>query len=162
MQIKFSNGKTFTYTNCISIDEDYINGNTRKSLEVEMPLAQTSFDEIYSILKDENAVKHIELVGDEQQIPIYKEVKISATADNGEKVTITKVAEDDKGDPIVESYDKYTPQSEHDNFTIMGKITVDNDKIIFKLYKLSDVEIERNSAISAVDELLLSMAESEA
>ena len=162
MQIKFNNGKTFTYTNSFAIENDYINGITRKSLEFEIPIEQTSFNEIHDILNDENAINHIELVGDEQLTPIYKKVTFIVTAENGEKVPITQYAVDKDGNLIIENYKSYIPKSEYDNYTIIGKISLDNGILSFKIYRLSDTEIERDNAVQAVDELLLSMAESEA
>ena len=49
------------------------------------------------------------------------------------------------------------PTSEWTGYSIKGKISVDDGNITFKVYRLSDTEIERNEAIQAVDELLLTM-----
>ena len=128
MQIKFSNGKTFTYTQAFSVDRDFKDGYTRPSVEVIMPLAQTSFDEIYNILNSE-AVNNITLIGDTN----------SWTDENGKTVT-------------------NTPTSEYNNYNVVGKITVEDGNISFKLYEqISSMEKERNEAIRAVDELLLAM-----
>ena len=128
MQIKFNNGKTFTYTQAFGLERDFKDGYTRPSLEVIMSLAQTSFDEIYNLLHS-NATEHIILVGDTN----------SWTDENGKTVT-------------------NTPTSEYNNYNIVGKIAVEDGNISFKLYEqISSMEKERNEAIRAVDELLLAM-----
>ena len=49
------------------------------------------------------------------------------------------------------------PTSEWEEYSIKGEIAVNDGVISFKVYRLSDTEIERNEAIQAVDELLLAM-----
>ena len=49
------------------------------------------------------------------------------------------------------------PTSEWKEYSIKGEIAVNDGVISFKVYRLSDTEIERNEAIQAVDELLLAM-----
>ena len=49
------------------------------------------------------------------------------------------------------------PTSEWKEYSIKGEIAVNDGVISFKVYRLSDTEIERNEAIQAVDELLLDM-----
>ena len=49
------------------------------------------------------------------------------------------------------------PISEWKEYYIKGEIAVNDGVISFKVYRLSDTEIERNKAIQAVDELLLAM-----
>ena len=49
------------------------------------------------------------------------------------------------------------PTSEWKEYAIKGEIAVNDGVISFKVYRLSDTEIERNKAIQAVDELLLAM-----
>ena len=49
------------------------------------------------------------------------------------------------------------PTSEWKEYSIKGEIAVNDGVISFKVYRLSDTEIERNKAIQAVDELLLAM-----
>ena len=49
------------------------------------------------------------------------------------------------------------PTSDWKEYSIKGEIVVNDDVISFKVYRLSDTEIERNEAIQAVDELLLAM-----
>lgn len=128
MNIKFSNGKTFTYTQAFGLERDFKDGYTRPSLEVIMSLAQTSFDEIYNLLHS-HATEHIILVGDTN----------SWTDENGKTVT-------------------NTPTSEYNNYNVVGKIAVEDGNISFKLYEqISSMEKERNEAIRAVDELLLTM-----
>lgn len=128
MQIKFNNGKTFTYSQSFGLERDFKDGYTRPSLEVIMPYEQTNFDEIYNILNSE-AVNNITLIGDTN----------SWTDENGKTVT-------------------NTPTSEYNNYNVVGKIAVEDGNISFKLYEqISSMEKERNEAIRAVDELLLAM-----
>ena len=61
-----------------------------------------------------------------------------------------------------ETYDEnggviYAPMSEWKEYYIKGEIAVNDGVISFKVYRLSDTEIERNKAIQAVDELLVAM-----
>lgn len=49
------------------------------------------------------------------------------------------------------------PTSEWKEYSIKGEIALNDGVISFKVYRLSDTEIERNKAIQAVDELLLAM-----
>lgn len=128
MQIKFNNGKTFEYTQAYSLERDFKDGYTRPSLEVFMPYAQTSFNEIYNILNSE-AVNHITLIGETREF----------ANENGELVSDT-------------------PTSVYENYNVVGKVAVEDDRISFKLYEqISSMEKERNAAIRAVDELLLAM-----
>ena len=48
-------------------------------------------------------------------------------------------------------------RSEWKEYSIKGEIAVNDGVISFKVYRLSDTEIERNKAIQAVDELLVAM-----
>lgn len=171
MQIKFSNGKTFIYTQAFSLERDFKDGYTRPSVEVIMPLAQTSYNEIESIISDADVMKSFTLEGDEQQIPIYKEVQVEKVIVNsdgtpladkkGNAVTVIskEIAVDEKGNPIIDHYEQAeAPTSTYDNYTIVGKIAVEDGNISFKLYEqISSMEKERNEAIRAVDELLLAM-----
>lgn len=128
MQIKFNNGKTFEYTEAYSLERDFKDGYTRPSLEVYMPHEQTSFNEIYDILNSE-AVSHITLIGETREF----------TNENGELISDT-------------------PTSVYENYDVVGKVAVEDNKISFKLYEqISSMEKERNAAIRAVDELLLAM-----
>ena len=51
----------------------------------------------------------------------------------------------------------YAPMSEWVGYSIKGEIAVNDGVISFKVYRLSDTEIERNEAIQAVYELLVAM-----
>lgn len=170
MQIKFSNGKTFTYTQAFGLERDFKDGYTRPSLEVIMPLGQTSYNEIDSIISDTAVMQSFTLVGDSTPIPVYKEETVVngiLNADgvpildaNGNQATsITKqVVTDENGNPIIDHYDYTDPVvNTYEDYTIKGKISVEDGNITFKVYRLSDTEIERNEAIQAVDELLLAM-----
>lgn len=126
MQIKFSNGKTFTYTQAFSLERDFKDGYTRPSLEVIMPYGQTSFDEIYNLVNSE-VVNNITLIGDES---------------------------------LNERGEAFCPTSDYKNYNVVGRISVEDGNISFKLYEqISSMEKERNEAIRAVDELLLAMEE---
>lgn len=128
MQIKFSNGKTFAYTQAYGLERDFKDGYTRPSLEVIMPYEQTNFDEIYNILNSE-ATSIITLIGNTTEY----------TNAEGEVVS-------------------ETPTSEYRDYNIVGKIAVEDGNISFKLYEqISSMEKERNEAVRAVDELLLAM-----
>lgn len=121
MQIKFNNGKIFTYTQAFSLERDFKDGYTRPSVKVEIPFSETSFDEIYSLMGMD-----FTLIGDEQ------------FDENGEVIAVALT-------------------SEWKDYTIKGEIAVNDGVISFKVCRLSDTEIERDEAIQAVDELLLSM-----
>lgn len=170
MQIKFSNGKTFTYTQAFGLERDFKDGYTRPSLEITMPIAQTSYNEIESLVSNAEIMKTFTLIGDSTPIPVYKEETVLngiVNADgvpildaNGNQATsITKqVVTDENGNPIIDHYDYTDPVvNTYEDYTIKGKISVEDGNITFKIYRLSDTEIERNEAIQAVDELLLTM-----
>lgn len=170
MQIKFNNGKTFTYTQAFGLERDFKDGYARPSLEVIMPLAQTSYNEIDSIVSDKAVMQSFTLVGDSTPIPVYKEetllygiVNTDGTPildANGNQATstTTQVVKDENGNPIIDHYEYTDPVvNTYEDYTIKGKISVDDGNITFKVYRLSDTEIERNKAIQAVDELLLAM-----
>lgn len=170
MQITFSNGKTFTYTQAFGLERDFKDGYTRPSLEVIMPLAQTSYNEIDSIVSDKAVMQSFMLVGDSTPIPVYKEetllygiVNTDGTPildANGNQATsiTTQVVKDENGNPIIDHYNYTDPVvNTYEDYTIKGKINVEDGNITFKVYRLSDAEIERNKAIQAVDELLLAM-----
>lgn len=170
MQIKFSNGKTFNYTQAFGLYRDFKDGYTRPSLEIIMPLAQTSYNEIDSIVSDKAVMQSFTLVGDSTPIPVYKEetllygiVNTDGTPildANGNQATstTTQVVKDENGNPIIDHYDYIDPVvNTYEDYTIKGKISVEDGNITFKVYRLSDTEIERNEAVQAVDELLLAM-----
>ena len=170
MQIKFNNGKSFNYTQAFGLARDFKDGYTRPSLEVIMSLAQTSYNEIDSIISDTAIMQSFTLVGDSTPIPVYKEeallygiVNTDGTPildANGNQATstTTQVVKDENGEPVVDHYDYTDPVvNTYEDYTIKGKISVEDGNITFKIYRLSDAEIERNKAIQAVDELLLAM-----
>lgn len=171
MQIKFSNGKIFTYTQAFGLERDFKDGYTRPSIEIIMPLAQTSYNEIESIISNTDVMKSFTLVGDKQQIPIYKKMQVINAIVNsdgtplvdkkGKAVTTisTKTVIDENDNPIIDHYEQTeAPINIYDNYTVVGKISVEDGNISFKLYKqISSMEEERNEAIRAVDELLLAM-----
>lgn len=170
MQIKFSNGKTLPYINAYALERDFKDGYTRPSLEVIMPLAQTSYNEIESIISDTAVMQSFTLVGDSTPIPVYKEetvvngiVNVDGTPildANGNQATstTTQVVKDENGNPVIDHYEYTDPVvNTYEDYTIKGKISVEDGNITFKVYRLSDTEIERNEAIQAVDELLLAM-----
>lgn len=170
MNIKFSNGKTFIYTQAFGLERDFKDGYTRPSLEITMPLAQTSYNEIDSIVSDKAVMQSFTLVGDSTPIPVYKKEKVlngivnvdgTPILDaNGNQATSisTQVVKDENGEPVVDHYDYTDPVvNTYEDYTIKGKISVEDGNITFKVYRLSDTEIERNEAVQAVDELLLAM-----
>lgn len=170
MQIKFSNGKTFVYTQAYGLERDFKDGYTRPSIEVIMPLAQTSYNEIESLVSNAEIMKAFTLIGDSTPIPVYKEetvvngiVNIDGVpildANGNQATSITKqVVTDENGNPIIDHYDYTDPVvNTYEDYTIKGKISVEDGNITFKVYRLSDTEIERNEAVQAVDELLLAM-----
>ena len=65
MNIIFSNNKEFEYTRAIAIKTDHYDGETRQSIEVHMPITQTSFDEISAIVNDADIMQTFMLVGEE-------------------------------------------------------------------------------------------------
>ena len=69
MIIKFLNGMEFEYSNAYAIEKDYCNGEIRPSIEIHMPLAQTSYDEIASIVNDENIIGSFTLIGEVPAFP---------------------------------------------------------------------------------------------
>lgn len=128
MNIKFLNGKTLEYTQAFAIEKDFKNGYTRPSIEIHMPIAQTSYEEIESLINSE-AVQSFTLTGEETH----------STDENGNEIIIP------------------APQNTYTDYTILGRITVEDGIISFKLYKLSDTEIENEELTNAVDELLIAM-----
>lgn len=129
MTITFANGKSFEYISAFALEKDYKNGYTRPSIEISLSLEQTSYNEIESIVNSA-AVRQFTLKGDE-----------TTTDANGNTVTVTP------------------PTADYLDYTIPGKITVEDGVITFKLYKLSDMEIENRQAIATIDQLLIAMEE---
>ena len=64
MKIVFSNNKEFEYLEAFSIEKDHYKGETRPSIEVHLPIAQTSYNEIASIVNDADIMQSFTLVGD--------------------------------------------------------------------------------------------------
>ena len=125
MKIIFANDKEFEYIDAYSLERDFKDGYTRPSLEIMLPIIQTSYNEIAEILNDFSAIKTITLVG---------EPTLNEDGTYGE-----------------------TPISIFKDYTIKGKISVEDDILTFKIYRLSDIEIENREAKEAIDELLITM-----
>lgn len=64
MNIIFSNEKVFEYTQAFAIEKDHYNGETRQSIEVHLPIAQTSYEEIAAIVNNADIMQSFTLVGD--------------------------------------------------------------------------------------------------
>ena len=130
MQIIFNNGKTFNYIISFALERDFKDGYTRPSLETTIPFEQTTFEEMNALLNS-SATDKITYIGD----------TISYIDENGKTV-------------------ENTPTSVYENYNVVGKISVEDGNLTFKLYQaISSMEKERNEAIAAVDELLLAMEE---
>ena len=125
MKIIFANDKEFEYTQAFGLERDFKNGYTRPSIEIHMPIAQTSYNEIESIINDVEIMKSFTLVGD---------AIVNMDGTLGE-----------------------TPMNTYTDYTIKGKITVEDDVLTFKMYRLSDIEIENKEAMATIDELLIAM-----
>lgn len=67
MKIIFSNNKEFEYTQAFAMNKDYHNGETRPSIEIHMPIEQTSFDEIAGIITNVDIMQSFTLVGEENE-----------------------------------------------------------------------------------------------
>lgn len=67
MIIKFSNNKEFEYLEAFAIEKDHYNGETRQSIEIHLPIAQTSYDEISAIVNDADIMQSFTLVGEEDE-----------------------------------------------------------------------------------------------
>ena len=126
MNIIFSNGKEFEYSQAYGLERDFKDGYTRPSMEIHMPIAQTSYEEINSIISDAELIKSFTLVGD---VPV------------------------DENDFVIGE----APTNTYNDYTIKGKVSIEDEILTFKLYKLSDVENENEQAKQAIDELLIAM-----
>lgn len=126
MKIIFSNNREFEYTQAFGLERDFKDGYTRPSMEIHMPIAQTSYEEINSIISDAELIKSFTLVGD---VPV------------------------DENDFVIGE----APTNTYNDYTIKGKVSIEDEILTFKLYKLSDVEIENEQAKQAIDELLIAM-----
>ena len=133
MKIIFNNGKEFEYIHSFGIEKDYHEGETRPSLEITIPVTATSFSEIEDIVSNPDNVFCIILIGDET--PIYKE--------------------DENGKVYIDGY--YIPENTYTGFTMLDFITKKDNTISFKLYKKSVAELELETAIETIAELLVSM-----
>lgn len=153
MILKFSNGKTFDYLSAIAVERDYKNGWTRPSIEIALPLERTSYGEIESLVNS-NAVGSFTLTGDTPDpVPVFK---TRQTEIDG--VTATVNVTDENGNPAVDYYEQPpAPVSTYTDYTIPGRISVEDGVITFKVYRLSDTEIENIAAKRAIDELLIAM-----
>ena len=65
------------------------------------------------------------------------------------------------GNPIIneEGYVVDIPEAEYIDYSIPGKISVEDGITTFKVYRLSDTEIENREAKQAIDKLLIAMEE---
>lgn len=125
MKIEFKNGKVFDYKEAYTMEKDYYKGETRPSIEIHMPLEQTSYNEIAEIVNDPELIGDFMLVGEPEII-------------EDESVVVF-------------------PTTHHVGYIHGDKITVEDGLIIFKKYCSSLAEFERDEAIKAIDELLISM-----
>lgn len=64
MKIIFQNSKEFEYTQAFAVEKDYYNGETRPSIEVHLPIAQTGYEEMAAIVNNADIVQSFTLVGD--------------------------------------------------------------------------------------------------
>ena len=64
MIIKFSNGMEFEYSDAYAMEKDYCNGEIRPSIEIHMPIAQTSYNEISNIINNKNIINSFTLIGE--------------------------------------------------------------------------------------------------
>lgn len=175
MIIKFSNNKEFEYTQAFSLEKDFKDGYTRPSIEVHLPIAQTSYNEISAIINDANIIQSFTLIGDTpepKKIPVYKTVEVDKVLMDtdgtplldakGEEIVITttEYAKDEEGNLILDHYDVeefVTPTNTYEGYIYGDRITVENGMLIFKKYKASAVELENIQLKDAVDTLLIAM-----
>lgn len=171
MKIIFSNNKEFEYTQAFAIEKDHYNGETRPSIEVHLPVAQTSFDEICAIVTDADIMQSFTLVGDAPApIPVYmtQEVQKEMTYEDGKPIlneegnpivmTFTETVVDENGEPIIDYYQQAEPpMNTYEGFVFGDRITVEKGVLVFKKYKASESEIENVELKAAVDTLLIAM-----
>lgn len=69
MNIIFSNDKVFEYTQAFVIEKDHYNGETRPSIEVHLPIAQTSYDEISAIVNNADVMQSFKLYNEAPVLP---------------------------------------------------------------------------------------------
>lgn len=123
MKIEFKNGKIFEYIDAYAMELDRYRGEIRPSIEIVMPLEQTSYSEIAEIVNNPELIDDFTLIGD----PEFLEENL------------------------------VLPTTNHLGYIYGDKITVENGTITFKKYGRSIAEFERDEAIKAIDELLISM-----
>lgn len=171
MKIIFHNEKEFEYTQAFAIEKDHYNGETRPSIEVHLPIAQTSYDEISAIVNDADVMQSFMLVGDmPQPIPVHKTqvVERVMTDEYGEAfcdedgnpvvMTFTETVVDENGEPVVDYYEQPDPVTNtYEGYIFGDKITVENGVLTFKKYKASAAELENIQLKDAVDTLLIAM-----
>lgn len=63
MHITFANGKFYTYTKSLAIENDYFKGIKRKSIEIHMPINVISYIELDEILSDTSNLSSFLLTG---------------------------------------------------------------------------------------------------
>ena len=168
MIIKFANEKEFIYSEAYCMEHDFCNqdGITRPSIEIYMPLFQTSYNEIESIISDANLLKSFVLIGNmPEPVPVYKteEVEMMIANEEGNSVTATEILTvfDAAGNPIIDHYEQPEPVMQvHKNYRPEGRrVIIENDFIKFKLYQKNADEIENDALKEAVDTLLIAMEE---
>ena len=64
MKIIFHNEKEFEYTQAFAIEKDHYSGETRPSIEISLPIEQTSYEEMAAIVNDSEIMQSFTLVGD--------------------------------------------------------------------------------------------------
>lgn len=171
MKIIFSNNKEFEYKKAFAIEKDHYNGETRPSMEIHLPLAQTSYDEISTIVTDAGIMQSFTLVGDAPApIPVYmtQEVVKAMTDENGEAIcdedsnpivmTFTETVVDENGKPVIDHYQHIEPPTNiYEGYVFGDRITVEKGVLVFKKYKASVAEMENEELKAAVDTLLIAM-----
>ena len=140
-------------------------------MEIHLPLAQTSYDEIAAIVTDSGIMQSFTLVGDAPApIPVYmtQEVVKAMTDENGEAIcdedgnpvimTFTETVVDENGKPVIDHYQHIEPPTNtYEGFVFGDRITVENGVLVFKKYKASQAELENAELIAVVDELLIAL-----
>lgn len=79
MIIQFINGKSFEYLEAFTIEKDYYDGETRSSIEIHMPIAQTSYNEISEIINDADVIGNFILIGD---MPLFNDGSVGIAPTN--------------------------------------------------------------------------------
>ena len=174
MIIKFEYGKEFIYSGAYCIEQDFCHKDriTRPSIEIQIPLGQTTYNEIESIISDPELIKSFTLIGNmPAPIPVYKEELVLVPSidekgniilsKEGEPIMIEMVQSilDEQGNPVVDHYEQPEPVMHiHENYKPEGRrITIEDDIITFKLYQKNADEIENDELKKAIDILLIAM-----